>query len=123
MDFAHLWGLGGRGVWWVTRAKDNMAYRVRKRLLKRPSGKVLRDDLIYLGQVVPDGATGILWDSRRELQDAGRARERLPAGAGAARVAVRGTARGRQTPAGAATPGNSKSQKHKTRPQTLPFKH
>ena len=60
MDFAHLWGLGGRGVWWVTRAKDNMAYRVRKRLLKKPSGKVLRDDLIYLGQAVSDGATAIL---------------------------------------------------------------
>lgn len=48
VDFAHLHALGGRGVWWVTRAKDNMAYRVRKKLLRKPAGKVLRDDIIYL---------------------------------------------------------------------------
>jgi len=35
-------------VWWVTRAKDNMAYTVRKKLLRKPSGKILRDDLILL---------------------------------------------------------------------------
>ena len=32
----------------LTRAKDNMAYTVRKKLLKKPAGKILRDDLILL---------------------------------------------------------------------------
>jgi len=48
VDFAHLWDLTERGVFWVTRAKDNMQYRVRKRLLKKPAGNILRDDLIVL---------------------------------------------------------------------------
>ena len=47
-NFAHLHALHGRGICWVTRAKDNMAYTVRKKLLKKPSGKILRDDLILL---------------------------------------------------------------------------
>lgn len=48
VDFAHLNDLTGRGVFWVTRAKDNMQYRVKKRRLKKPAGKILRDDLIVL---------------------------------------------------------------------------
>jgi len=32
----------------VTRAKGNMAYRVTKKLLKKPKGEILRDDLITL---------------------------------------------------------------------------
>jgi len=48
VDFVHLWDLTGRGVFWVMRAKDNMQYRVRKRLLKKPAGNILRDDLIVL---------------------------------------------------------------------------
>ena len=46
VDFEHLNDLTERGVYWVTRAKDNMAYRVKKRLLKKPQGKILRDDII-----------------------------------------------------------------------------
>ena len=48
VDLVHLWDLTGRGVFWVMRAKDNMQYRVRKRLLKKPAGNILRDDLIVL---------------------------------------------------------------------------
>ena len=48
VDFEHLFDLTLRGVFWVTRAKDNMRYRVRKRLLKKPAGNILRDDLIVL---------------------------------------------------------------------------
>jgi hypothetical protein len=48
VDFAHLNDLTERGVFWVTRAKDNMQYRVKKRRLKKPAGKILRDDLIVL---------------------------------------------------------------------------
>ncbi len=48
VDFAHLLDLTRRGVFWVTRAKDNMKYRVRKRMKKRRDKKILRDDLIVL---------------------------------------------------------------------------
>lgn len=48
INFAHLFELTERGVFWVTRAKDNMSYRVCKKLLRKPKGKVLRDDLIAL---------------------------------------------------------------------------
>ena len=48
IDFSHLFDLAQRGVWWVTRAKDNMKFRVKKRLLRKPQGKIVRDDLIVL---------------------------------------------------------------------------
>ena len=48
VDYSHLYDLTLRGVFWVTRAKDNMQYRVKKRLQKKPAGKILRDDLIVL---------------------------------------------------------------------------
>jgi hypothetical protein len=48
VNFAHLFELARRGVFWVTRAKDNMSCHVCKRLLRRPKGKVLRDDLVVL---------------------------------------------------------------------------
>jgi Transposase DDE domain/Domain of unknown function (DUF4372) len=48
INFAHLWELTGRGIFWVTRAKDNMSYRVTRKLQAKPQGKVLRDDLIVL---------------------------------------------------------------------------
>jgi hypothetical protein len=48
VDFPHLLDLARRGVFWVTRAKDNMKYRVRKRIKKRGDKKILRDDLIVL---------------------------------------------------------------------------
>ncbi len=48
VDYSHLYDLTMRGVFWVTRAKDNMQYRVKKRLLKKSAGKILRDDLIVL---------------------------------------------------------------------------
>jgi len=44
VNFLHLYALAERGVFWVTRAKDNMAYRCCKKLLKKPKGKILRDD-------------------------------------------------------------------------------
>jgi hypothetical protein len=48
VDFAHLHGLEERGVWWVTRAKDNLQFKVVQRRLKRPAGNILRDDEILL---------------------------------------------------------------------------
>jgi hypothetical protein len=48
VNFAHLFELTMRGIFWVTRAKENMAYRVCKKLIKKPQGKVLKDELITL---------------------------------------------------------------------------
>ncbi len=48
VDFAHLHDLNERGAFWVTRAKDNLAFRVVTRRLKKPAGKILRDDEIRL---------------------------------------------------------------------------
>lgn len=46
VDFALLGGLTARGVFWVTRAKANMRLHVCKKLLRKPAGRVLRDDIV-----------------------------------------------------------------------------
>ena len=46
--FLHLWQLTVRGVFWVSRPKDNLDYRVKRRRIKKPAGKILRDDEIVL---------------------------------------------------------------------------
>jgi len=46
--FLHLWQLTRRGVFWVSRPKDNLDYRVKRRRIKKPQGKILRDDEIVL---------------------------------------------------------------------------
>jgi transposase len=48
LAFAHLWNLNERGVFWVTRAKENQDYRIVKRQRHPLHGKILRDDLIRL---------------------------------------------------------------------------
>jgi len=48
LDFAHLADLSRREVFWVTRAKENMQYRVVRRFQAKRDGQVLRDDLIQL---------------------------------------------------------------------------
>ena len=47
VDFTHLSNLDSRGVFWVTRAKDNMAYRIVKQHTE-PKGNIISDDLIAL---------------------------------------------------------------------------
>jgi len=47
VDFTHLANLDRRGVFWVTRAKDNMQYRIAKQHSK-PKGSILKDVLIEL---------------------------------------------------------------------------
>jgi len=47
VDFVHLYELDQRGVFWVTRAKDNMSYKVVGQH-REPKGKVICDDLIEL---------------------------------------------------------------------------
>ena len=48
IDYEHLHDLTCRGVFWVTRAKDNMDVRCVKRLIKKPDGNILRDDIVVL---------------------------------------------------------------------------
>jgi hypothetical protein len=48
VDFAHLADLCMRMVFWVTRAKDNMRFKVVRRYQRGAVGKILRDDLIRL---------------------------------------------------------------------------
>jgi hypothetical protein len=47
VDFDHLAELDARGVWWVTRAKDNMSYRT-IRTLDKNKGKILKDQIVRL---------------------------------------------------------------------------
>ncbi len=55
VDFDHLRDLDARGVFWVTRAKDNLQFKVVQRRIKKPEGKILRDDEIRL--TVPQSQT------------------------------------------------------------------
>jgi IS4 transposase len=48
IDFSHLADLSTRAIFWVTRAKDNMKFKVVRRYQKGAVGKILRDDLIRL---------------------------------------------------------------------------
>jgi hypothetical protein len=48
IDFSHLADLSIREIFWVTRAKDNMKFKVVRRYQKGAVGKILRDDLIQL---------------------------------------------------------------------------
>ena len=46
--FDYFWSLTRRGVHFVTRSKDNLAYRVVKRLPKSKDPRILKDELIVL---------------------------------------------------------------------------
>jgi hypothetical protein len=48
LDFAHLFDLLERGVFWVTRAKENLAFKVIGELPLPAGGAILRDQLIVL---------------------------------------------------------------------------
>ena len=48
VDFSHLADLCLREIFWVTRAKENLRYRVERRCQTGPIGPILRDDLIRL---------------------------------------------------------------------------
>ena len=48
VHFQHLWALTERGVLWVTRAKTNLKFRVKKRLPAHADPRILRDDLVVL---------------------------------------------------------------------------
>lgn len=48
VDFAHLLDLDQRGVFWVTRAKDNMAYEFIEAMPPSGDEKILQDEIIVL---------------------------------------------------------------------------
>lgn len=48
VDFGHLGDLDQRGVFWVTRAKENMAYEVVRAMPKSADEKILKDEIIVL---------------------------------------------------------------------------
>src|SRR5712671_2714191 len=48
VDFGHLRDLDERGVSWVTRAKDNMAYDTVRKMPRSKDEKILRDEVIVL---------------------------------------------------------------------------
>jgi hypothetical protein len=48
LDFAHLFELLLRGVFWITRAKEDLGYRVVKPMPKSKDKRILRDELIEL---------------------------------------------------------------------------
>jgi Transposase DDE domain/Domain of unknown function (DUF4372) len=50
VDFAHLRDLDERGVFWVTRAKENMAYEVFKKMPASKDPKILCDEVVVLSQ-------------------------------------------------------------------------
>jgi len=48
VDFDHLWDLEQRGVFWVTRAKENLQYEVVESYSVKAGGKIVSDELIGL---------------------------------------------------------------------------
>lgn len=48
VDFDHLFALHQRGVFWVTRARDDFRYRVVKQLAQSKDKRILRDELVEL---------------------------------------------------------------------------
>ena len=48
VDFEHLLDLDMRGVWWVTRSKDNMKFRVVKKHHTKGHENVIKDQIISL---------------------------------------------------------------------------
>jgi hypothetical protein len=48
VDFEHLWDLTQRGVFWVTRAKENLQYEVVERYAVQEGGKIVSDELVGL---------------------------------------------------------------------------
>jgi hypothetical protein len=48
VDFHPLAALNQTGVFWVTRTKQSLCFRVKKKLLKKPKGNILADELVIL---------------------------------------------------------------------------
>src|SRR5450759_2921243 len=51
VDFDHLWSLEQRGVFWVTRAKENLQFEVVESYPVPEGGKIVSDELVGLKNV------------------------------------------------------------------------
>ncbi len=56
VDYGHLGRLEARGVFWVTRAKENMQYQVMERLPVKEGGKIVTDELVGLKNATSQAA-------------------------------------------------------------------
>lgn len=78
LHFAHLGSLAGRGVFFVTRAKDNLTVRVKKRLPAHADPRILRDELIALtGHHARRDYPGVLRRVTTRVEVDGLERERV----------------------------------------------
>lgn len=48
IDYAYIFDLSCRGIFWVSRVKDSMKLRCVKRNIKKPEGRILRDDIVVI---------------------------------------------------------------------------
>ena len=48
IDYAYQFDLTERGIFWVSRVKDSMKLRCVKKLLKKPGGRILCDDIVLI---------------------------------------------------------------------------
>lgn len=48
IDYAHLFDLTRRGIFWVSRVKESMKLRCVRRIQKKPHGRILRDDIVQV---------------------------------------------------------------------------
>jgi len=53
LDFGHLEELTQRGVWWVTRAKENLSLSVDTKLPVEKGSKILKDEIVVLNNPKP----------------------------------------------------------------------
>lgn len=56
IDYSYLFNLTERGVFWVSRVKDSMKLHCVKKLLKKPEGRILRDDIVLVKSRMKRGA-------------------------------------------------------------------
>ena len=82
IDFEHLYDLDRRGVFWVTRAKDNMACEVIERLPEGSQAKILSDEIVVLStphsqQAYPEPLRRIKF---RDPEDPSSPYQQLPVG-------------------------------------------
>jgi len=56
IDYEHFYDLDQRGVSWVTRAKENMSYKVVNRRLDQPAGRIISDDEVVFDKPLANKA-------------------------------------------------------------------
>jgi hypothetical protein len=74
--FSHLWELNTRGVFFVTRAREDLRFKVRKRLKCDDNSPIVADELVVnTGRWTKGDYTGVLRRVRARVQVNGQERE------------------------------------------------